>query len=181
MTASSKSDLPHHGLLAKLVGSGTGDLTTIKGFVGPSANDGYVCIYATLDDLGESMEVAEFDIVYHESLSNKDASQGAIKLWLKKNAKVNIRRERTKAAVGVSNYLKHEEIVRGKVRIVIPGRGSHSNVCQSVCNVCQSVCGVCQSVCQSGGCSVCQSVCGVCQSVCSANVRDLVFRERFWR
>ncbi len=158
----STDKLLRHKLLEKVNEGRTSDLTTLKGYVGPAEKKGFVRIYSSLEDLGESVEVAEDDIVHHESVTQAGLPDGAVMLWLKPETKVSVRRERSKEAIGVSRYLKEEELVRGRVRIVIPGGGLQSQVCQSVCKVCQSVC-------------------KVCQSVCSATIGNFAFRERFWR
>ena len=156
-----KIKIPEHPLLKKLVTAKSTDVTALQGYVGPSSTAGCVRIYATLDNLEESVEVAESDILHYEKTPEGVLPHGAVTVWIKGDADVAVKLDRVAGAGRV-------ELNRGRLRIRVPG-GGQMQVCQSVCGVCQSVCGVCQSV------------CGVCQSVCAANFGNRGPLDKFWR
>jgi hypothetical protein len=160
-----KVKIPEHPLLKKLVTEKKTDVTALQGYVGPSSTPGCIRVYATLDNLEESVEVAEADVLHYEKTPEGVLPHGAVTVWIKGDADVSVKLDRV-ADVG------RVELRRGRLRIRVPG-GGQMQVCQSVCGVCQSVCGVCQSV------------CGVCQSVCSAELAGPGQLRRpmgrFWR
>lgn len=170
MSKSIKESPPEHPLLKRLVSEKTVDVKAIQGYVGPSDDEACLRIYASLDNLEESIEVNREDVIHHESTPENVLPHGAVTVWVKQGADVAVKLDRVAAIDKV-------DLKRGRLRIRVPG-GVNGKVCQSVCGVCQSVCSyqVCQSV-----CGVCQSVCGVCQSVCSASIRNRGPVRRFWR
>jgi hypothetical protein len=51
-------------LLEKLIAQGADTATVLRGYVGPSAREGYVRLYPRLGNLSESMEVPQADILH---------------------------------------------------------------------------------------------------------------------
>jgi len=141
-------DLPEHPLLTKAAAQGAASLTALAGYIGPSTRDGYVRVYPTLDDLTQFVEVARSDIDHAMEEPESELPHGAVKVWLKSDAEIEIHRVETagtKAAVDSGKL----EVARGRLRITI-GEGLRANVCQSRCTVCTSRCQVCQSRCSAG-------------------------------
>lgn len=132
-------DIPEHPLLKKLGGSN--DVTTLRGYIGAGRDEGYIRIYAALDDLSESVEVKKDDVLHFEPTPETLQPFGSTTVWLKPDAQTTLNVSR------VEKLDKIKEIRAGRLKITVPGGGLRQSVCQSVCAVCQSVCTVCQSVC----------------------------------
>ena len=136
-----RPDIPQHPLLQKLQGSTA--VTTLRGYIGAGKDEGSIRIYATLDDLSESVEVKKEDVLHHESTPESIQPFGSTTIWIKQDAQTTYKLNR------VENVSKIKEVRAGRLKIAVPGGRVTQTVCQSVCTVCQSVCGVCQSVCSA--------------------------------
>jgi|SRR5215216_3152751 len=136
-----RPDIPQHPLLQKLQGSTA--VTTLRGYIGAGKDEGSVRIYATLDDLSESVEVKKDDVLHYEATPESIQPFGSTTIWIKQDAQTTLKLDR------VQNVSKIKEVRAGRLKIAVPGGRFTQTVCQSVCGVCQSVCTVCQSVCSA--------------------------------
>ncbi len=139
-----KSDpIPTHPLLQRLVSERATNVTTLRGYVGPSDVQGRVRLYASLHDLSESIEIDRDDVLHYADTPERIQPFGSLTLWVRRDAQVVYKVDRVEKTATV------KEIRAGRLKIVVPGPGTRQEVCQSVCGVCQSVCTVCQSVCSA--------------------------------
>src|SRR5215216_2576698 len=137
-----RPDIPQHPLLQKLQGSTA--VTTLRGYIGAGKDEGSVRIYATLDDLSESVEVKKEDVLHYESTPESIQPFGSATIWIRQDAQTTLKVDR------VENVSKVKQIrAAGRLKISVAGNRVTQTVCQSVCGVCQSVCIVCQSVCSA--------------------------------
>ncbi len=139
----SKIDIPYHPLLNKL-GRST-DVTTLRGYIGAGQDEGSIRIYASLDDLSESVEVKKDDVIHHEPTPESIQPFGGTTVWIRQDAQTTLKVDRVEKADRVKSFRA------GRLNISVAGERLRQveTVCQSVCGVCQSVCGVCQSVCSA--------------------------------
>src|SRR5262249_7297832 len=132
----------------------------LRGFIGPAAREGYIRLYPRLQNLSDSIEIAQGDILH--SVEVPQSALGAVILWVNKDAKISIHR------VGVSEPIvsqveklvnlrkgrvspQHENLVelrRGRLRMRVRPQQNQS-VCFSHCMDCVSWC----------SCSICESHC----------------------
>jgi hypothetical protein len=92
MAEESGSDktLRENPLVGQLIAQGAEAAMMLRGYVGPKLRDGYVCLYPRLNNLSESIEIALPDILH--SVEAPQSVLGAVILWVKKDAKISIRR-----------------------------------------------------------------------------------------
>ncbi len=131
---SSKTSIPEHPLLKRLASERNMNTTTLRGYVGPAQADGRIRLYASLDDLSESVEIDNEDVLHHAETPESIQPFGSLTLWVRREAEVVYKVDRVEKTSTV------KEIRAGRLKIVVPGGGRRQDVCQSVCSVCQSVC-----------------------------------------
>lgn len=147
--AANGSAIPTHPVLDQLHRQNRTDVTTLKGYVGHSPLDGYVRLYADLDDLTQSVDIARSDIVSFVSAPEAVLPLGGVILWINKDAQISANQaQTTRVQLNAKALTDGAEINSGRLKIFVRG-GLRSSVCQSVCKVCQSVCKPCQSVCHA--------------------------------
>src|SRR3954452_721663 len=87
------ADLPANPLLAHLLAAvGATNAITLRGYVGPPRDNGYVVLYPRLDDLSESFEIARADILYFTEVPELVMPFGATMIWVKVDAQISHRR-----------------------------------------------------------------------------------------
>jgi hypothetical protein len=79
--------------LARLLAEGTGNVTILRGFAGPSERDGYIRLFPSLADLSRSVEIAEADIIDSADVPHNDL--GKIMVWVKRDSKVTFNQSNT--------------------------------------------------------------------------------------
>jgi hypothetical protein len=137
-------DIPENPLLARLlVVDGAANAITLRGYVGRSTAEGYVNLYPKLDDLSESLEIAQADILHFSEVPESVMPYGAMILWVKKDAQITHRRGKTPERANLD-----EEVRAGRLRIRVP------KISNDLRRVCASFC--------FGGCRPCQSGCTPC-------------------
>lgn len=139
--------VPMHPLLAHLNEQEIANVASLKGYVGPSPKNGYIRLYADLDNLADSADILRSDVLFFSEAPESVLPLNGMVLWIKKDAQVVVNKvETTKVTTKVD--ADGVEISRGRLKIFVRG-GLRSSVCQSRCNVCQSRCNVCQSRCKA--------------------------------
>jgi hypothetical protein len=151
--------LRENSLVAQLIERGADTSIMLRGFIGPSARDGYVRLYPKLQNLSDSVEIARSDIVH--SVEAPQSALGAVILWVKKDAKMSLHRvgvsesmpapaERlatfNKRAAGSSENMVERR--RGRLRMRLRPQQAQT-LCFSHCMDCISWC----------DCSTCESHC----------------------
>src|SRR5437016_5850686 len=96
----SDKTLRENPLVAQLIAQGAESAMALRGFVGPTTSDGYVCLYPRLHNLSHSIEIALADILH--SVEAPQSVLGAVILWVKKDAKITIRRVGVSEAASLS-------------------------------------------------------------------------------
>jgi hypothetical protein len=130
-------------LLEKLIAQGADTATVLRGYVGPSAREGYVRLYPRLGNLSESMEVPQADILH--SIKEPRSVFGSIVLWVKKDANIIFHRVETPGgATSAGPQANTIEVRQGRLRMRIRKRAGSDprDTCVSICS-----CGVCVCLC----------------------------------
>lgn len=152
------SNIPANALLKKLLAQDPTSLMTLRGYVGPCDAEGYVKLYASAEDLSQSVEILETDIVHYEEAPKEELPFGAVVVWIKKDS--DVRHEISNSLKGSQIFGAAEDIIsKGRLRMRLgPGlmKRGRSDVCISLClAVCTSDCSQqctnpCSSVCAEG-------------------------------
>ncbi len=156
---SSGDPLRENSLVAQLIAQGAETSIMLRGFVGPSARDGYVRLYPKLQNLSDSVEIARSDILH--SVQAPQSALGAVILWVKKDAKISLHRVGVSEPMGapaesLAALQKRSagtpesmvELRRGRLRMRLRPQQAQS-ICFSHCMDCISWC----------SCSMCESHC----------------------
>jgi hypothetical protein len=135
----SDAKIPENPLLVQLVARGVeDDARMLRGFIGPSRRDGFVTLYQRLDRLSDSMEIARNDILHFVEAPRSEL--GAVILWVKKDAKISVRKlEASEISGAASQHKNLREVRKGRLRMHVRAR-ARDDVCQSVCDPCISWC-----------------------------------------
>ena len=137
--------LPENPLLKRLFDGGAGSAISFQGYVGPAGTEGAIGLYRSLDDLSESIEIAQGDILDFAELPESVLPLGGVIVWIKRDATITYRSSRAVKSVDAS-AAKSDLVEAGRLRMRVRQRPDRAmGVCQSRCGVCQSKCGVCQS------------------------------------
>lgn len=143
-SSTSGKDLPENPLLKRLVAGGAASAISFQGYFGPAAAEGCISLYRSLDDLSESIEIGEGDILDFAELPESVLPLGGVIVWVKRDATITRRSSQAVKSVDVSTA-KSDLVQVGRLRMRVRQRPDASVVCQSRCAVCQSRCAVCQS------------------------------------
>jgi hypothetical protein len=148
--------LSENPLVTELIAQGAETSIMLRGFIGPSARDGYVRLYPKLQNLSDSVEIARSDVLH--SVQAPQSALGAVILWVKKDAKLSLNRAGVPEAMpGRAENLRRRaagtpenmvELRKGRLRMRLRSQQSQ-NVCFSHCMDCLSWC----------DCSMCESHC----------------------
>lgn len=142
-----------HPLFAKLAREEVADITSFRGYVGPSNNDASVTLHSSLEYPSTSIEIARADILHVEDVPENFLPFGAKVIWVRGDASVTRRHQRQADMVGAADTKpKGNFVERTKGRLRMRAwenrlRGIASD-CSSPCSTCHSECGVCQSTCR---------------------------------
>jgi hypothetical protein len=150
------AELEENPLLSKLTRAGVSDSRTFWGYVGPSRAEGWVTLYPSLQNLGESIEIARADILHVEDVPETVLLFGAKVVWVRRDAKVNrghatpaqaVGRQRPSAAA--TGHPKDDvvEVREGRLRMQMRARSDDPD-CYSPCATCRDCSSVCISICQ---------------------------------
>jgi hypothetical protein len=96
----SDKTLQPNPLIAQLIAQGAETAMTVHGFVGPATRDGFICLYPRLLNLSNSIEIALADILH--SAEAPQSVPGAVIRWVKKDARIHIRRVGVSEAANLS-------------------------------------------------------------------------------
>jgi hypothetical protein len=151
------AELEENPLLSKLTRAGVGQSRTFWGYVGPSSEDGWVTLYPSLQNLGDSIEIARADILHVEDVPETVLLFGAKVVWVRRDAKVNrgraipaqaFGRQRPSSAAGTANQEGDVvEVREGRLRMQMMARSDDPD-CVSPCATCRDCSSVCISICQ---------------------------------
>lgn len=127
---------------------------TFWGYVGPSRKDGVVTLYPSLENLGDSIEIAVADILHVEDVPETVLLFGAKVVWVRRDAKITRLHVDTAEAAGTTHAADTStqkgpavEISKGRLRIRMRSQGTTSD-CHSPCATCKSCSSVCISTCR---------------------------------
>jgi hypothetical protein len=135
------------------------DASVLRGYVGPSKNNGTVRLYPTLGFLHLYYEINEDDIVDTAPAPTTVLPHNGTIVWVRSDAEVVIHGDtvvtvpvrtlkRSRAAVDEaapsSDAAKYVDVVRGRLRMTVPAVARGDDVCAS-CDPCSSCSGICQS------------------------------------
>jgi hypothetical protein len=128
-------DVPVNPVLATLGANvSPGDVTTLRGYVGPSTSDDRIKLYASLDDLTNSVEIAKDDILHFAELPESILPLGAVTIWLKKRAEVTFSHTEKNAVAAEATFEKTPvEINRGRLRMLVRAPLFRQAAADSVC------------------------------------------------
>jgi hypothetical protein len=137
------ANIPENPLLAKLlVTDGATNAITFRGYVSQSTAEGYVSLYPSLDDLSESLEIAQADILHFSEVPESVMPHGAMIVWVKQDAQITRHRSE------IAKRSDLGEVRAGRLRIRVPKFSTElRKICASYC---------------FGGCKPCQSGCTPC-------------------
>jgi hypothetical protein len=131
------------------------------GYIGPASANNVVPIYASLEDLSTSVEVATADIIHVEDVPETTMPYGAKRVWLRGSANV-VRRHTAKAENATTRDRRAmTEIRKGRLRMVPRVQVADPAVVRGDCNCvdCQNcISNPCFSPCSR--CDPCYSECG---------------------
>lgn len=146
--ASSKG-LESNAHLQQVLGPGAGNVSILRGFIGPSERDGYIRLFASLADTSTSVEIAEADIVSTADVQNNQLGKRIV--WIRTGAEITVTKTRTtpygvrpKVAAGDTMA----SVRAGRLNMQVRSAQAQ-DTCVSICS-----CGTCQSQ--------CTNVCGIC-------------------
>ena len=137
--------LADNPLITQLINRGAEELITLRGFIGPTARDGYIRVYPRIGNLGDSVEIAKSDIIH--AVKAPRSSLGAVIVWVKKDARISVHRVNQREATGPEPN-SMVELRKGRLRMRMKATQAREQVCFSVCMDCLSWC----------DCSICSSL-----------------------
>jgi len=139
------TDLTVHPVLRAIMRDGEPTPTSVTGYVGPNARDGYVTVYPNLTDLTRSYEVATVDVLHVEAVPESVRPFGAQVLWLRGNAEIGFRNTALPATPAAHENGVAED--RLGLEVLAADDGGRHCTCRE-CTVCNSHC---DTTCVSGG------------------------------
>jgi hypothetical protein len=125
-------------------------LASFMGYVGPSAGDESVTLFAGLDSPSDSVEIALRDVVHIEDVPETTLPFGAKLVWVHDGARIVRRRTGTAEATVEAQKRHRVELKKGRLRMQVPGRLMSPEDCSTCVSVCISIC---------QGCETCTSQC----------------------
>jgi hypothetical protein len=139
-------DIPAHSLLERLGKSDRGaDAVPFWGYVGPASGAGLVALYPSLETAGDSVEIAEADVVEVADAPETVLLFGGKVIWVRRDA--TITRRRVEILDTTAPQPAAVELRKGRLRMRLKPRAAE-NDCTTPCSTCSSPCSVCQCVCR---------------------------------
>lgn len=128
-----------NALVSRLVDAGAENAISLTGFLAPSERAGWVRLFPGLRDLGESVEIAESDVI--ETAELPKSSLGAVAVWVRQDAnihhhtveKVEAYVARTTASGRLAN------VRRGGLRMRVRAQSRDVCTCEYYCDGTQCV------------------------------------------
>ncbi len=151
------AELQENPLLSKLTRKGVSESRTFWGYVGRSKDDGWITLHPSLQDPGDSIEIAREDILHVEDVPESILLFGAKVIWVRSDAKINhgrstgavaFGRQRPAAAPGGSDPAGEVvEMREGRLYMQVRARRAEAD-CASPCATCRDCSSVCICICQ---------------------------------
>jgi hypothetical protein len=142
----SYEEIEENPLVAKLIAQGAETAMTLRGYVGPSTNEGHLRLYPRLANLQVSVDIPRADILHF--VEAPQSRLGAVIVWVKRDAQLAVRRVESSDTGTGKPPADLVDVNKGRLRMRLRAPGGNREVCFSTCMDCLSWC----------DCSICSSL-----------------------
>ena len=145
------ADISPHPFFNRVAEQDAAEAVTIMGYLGPSPGSGSVVLYASLDNLADSVEIPAGDVLHVEDVPETTMPFGAKLVWVRSKARITRRRVASAEDAGSPQKQRHViEVRKGRLRMLSRQQVRSPEDCSTCVSVCISIC---------RGCKTCTSEC----------------------
>ncbi|PDT44357.1 hypothetical protein CO661_29655 [Sinorhizobium fredii] len=139
----SSGEIEPNPLITELLERNAETAKMLKGYVGPSQDEGYIRLYPVLGNLQRTIDVARSDILHF--INSPRSGLGAIIVWVKRDAEIVVSRVESSdnPTTGRARFVG---VNKGRLRMRVRTQWRNA-VYASSCDTCTSQCNTCTSQC----------------------------------